>query len=552
MAALYFILLLGVLITFHEFGHFLMARLVGVRVLVFSIGFGPRLTVYRSPRTGTEYGIGLIPLGGFVKMFGDEPGQEIPESERRGAFNYQPLWKRTLIVLAGPGFNLLLAPLVFFAWGFFQPVFPAEIGVVLPDGPAAAGGMQPGDRIVSIDGDPVRYWWQVQDHIAASAGRKVHIEVERGDRRVALDLVPRGFREGSGPFGRERGQIRVVSLYLQPIVAVAPASPAARGGLASWDRIVSVDGHPVRRWAALCRMLETARGHTVRVEALRTRDWAHATGFDLGVWSGPVEASWTVPSDGDACAASGLESAEMVVYHVRPNTPAAKLGLRRGDRIVKLDGEPLVLWNYMTGRIFQKPRSEHTLEWVRDGKPMEGTFKPLVEKRRNQLNAKVDMAIFGADNFCEYGTPQPIPNDAPLAFAWRQATRETWERVAIVGGGLVGLLTGHVPLSDLGGPILIGQLAARTADYGWQYFLNILVMLSINLFFINLLPIPVLDGGHLFFFAIEAVTRRPVSLRVRQAATYVGLVILILLMLVVFKNDIDRALGLVLPGGLGW
>ena len=167
MAILYFMALLGGLILFHEFGHFIVARMCGVRVLVFSLGFGPRWTVYRSKKSGTEYCISALPLGGYVKMLGEDPDEELPESERAFAFNNKALWKRFLIVFAGPFFNLVLPLFIFFFVGLATPeLAPAELGLVMEDGPAAEAGLEPGDRIVSINGEDVQYWWQMHSLMA--------------------------------------------------------------------------------------------------------------------------------------------------------------------------------------------------------------------------------------------------------------------------------------------------------------------------------------------------------------------------------------------------
>ena len=544
MAFFYFILLLGGLIFFHELGHFLVARLCGVKVLTFSLGFGPRLASYRSKRSGTEYVIAALPLGGYVKMLGDDPTEQVSPEDRAVAFTHQPLWKRFLIVLAGPVFNLILPVIIFFFMAFGQDVYPSQLGMVIKDGPAWQAGLRAGDRIVGIDGEEVAYWWQLQDLISGSAEKTITVEYERAGERYSTQVTPKVYERvryaDIGAVDR-RGQIRVVRQYLEPIVVVVPGTDAERAGLRSWDRVVAIDGKPIDQFHQIADTVRLAKGAPLTLTVLRESSWGtpDASGLDLATFGAPKTIPLTVPS-GDL-ASAGIDSAEFFVYSVQPGTPAAdQLGLQRGDQVVALDGQDIPSWFFLEVQINEKPDKEWTLTFMRDGQKLERRFKPEVKVEKTELNTDVKVVIFGATNHNEYGLPGPIDNDSVLALAWHDAIYETWDKLKLNVLAISGLFRGRVPLKDLGGPILIYDLAGRTQEQGWDYFFQIMVMLSINLGLLNLLPIPILDGGHLMFFAIEAVKRSPVSMRTRQIATYVGFSIIILLMVLVFKNDIER------------
>ena len=356
-----FVVVLSGLILVHELGHFLVARALRVRVLKFSLGFGPR--VVGLVRGGTDYCISAVPLGGFVKMLGEQPGEEVPPGEEPHSFSHRPVGVRAAIVAAGPLSNLLFAWLVMagilLANG--NPILLPEVGGVQKGSPAAAAGIQAGDRLVEIDGRPVRSW----DDIARLVRRKgasapLHLVVERKGRRIPLAVTP-----------------------------------------------------------------------TIR----RVKD----------IFGQEVE----VPMIG--ITASGALEIERV-------NPARALVL---------------------------------------------------------------------------------------------ATTKTWALIVLTAKGFVKIVERVVPLSTLGGPILIAQLAGEQAHQGVVNLLYFMALLSVNLGLINLFPIPILDGGHLFFFTLEALLRRPLTPRQMELAQQVGIAILGALMLLVFYNDIARLLGVLPPPGQG-
>jgi regulator of sigma E protease len=338
---------LGLLIVFHEFGHFLLAKLSGVGVLTFSVGFGPKILVRKKGET--EYALSAFPLGGYVKMIGEDPNEEVSAADRERSFAHKSLLKRFAIVFAGPGFNLILAVillmLVFVFYGV--PVMSTLVSGVEKGSPAERAGITKGDRIVAIDGKPVVEWENLSQTIKSSEGRPLSLEIRRGNELVKLTVQPTR-KEGRNIFGE------------------------------------------------------------------RKDDWLIGIGSQVSI---------------------------------------------------------------------------------------------------------------------EKGNP---------GLAVGRAFSQTWDYIKITVLGFYKMILGDVSPKNIGGPILIAQMAGQQAQEGVGSFLAFLAVLSINLGVLNLLPVPVLDGGHLLFFLVEAVIRKPVSIRVREMAQQVGICLLGLLMVYAFYNDIVR------------
>jgi regulator of sigma E protease len=539
MSAVYFILLLGGLILIHELGHFLVAKASGVRVLTFSIGFGPALL--KKKWGDTEYKIAAIPLGGFVRMHGDEPGQEVAEEDREAAFNYKPLWKRTAIVLAGPVANLLLPFFVFFFMFLtHSELLPAYIGAVAPGGPAWEAGIRSGDVITRIDGEEISYWWEMEERINDSIGNEMAIEVKRGDEEKHFKVVPVEVEvdvvKHVNLVDRE-GRIQVTPVFVEPVVCVQAGGAAQTAGLQNWDRIVKIDGELVSTYVELERKLKQAE-QSVTLTVLREEPIG---GLGHGLFQSFSEPFEVVlePIAGEL----DLWSAEMVVHSVDAGSAAEDLGLRPGDRIISVDGYGFPLWQNMENDFAALMESERTIVWFDGEKERSETFSLLASTEKGEFNEERQVVVFGAHNHSDINAPDVVPNAARLSYAflftWK-ATRDAFRAtVASVGG----LIIGRVPIKEMGGPILIYDMASKTEKFGWPFFFNLMAWLSISLGIINLFPIPILDGGHLFFFAIEAVTRREVPIKVRQIAAYFGLACILALMVTVFWNDIARNWG---------
>lgn len=520
-------------------------------------------------------------------FFGDDPTEELPPEERRGSFNYAPLWRRAVIVIAGPAFNLLLPLLIFFPMFLTEGEhMPPVLAEVEPGGPAAAAGLRSGDAIIQISGadgtDSIGTWWEMERRIAASAGEPLDVVVLRDGRPVGPirvvpeDVVVRRIEELD--WEERKGRIQVKWAAIAPVVSVEPGSAAERAGLRTGDRLVAIDGVPLADSSVeeALRLLTQRLGHTVEVIASRAelpppREMLGVRLTDL--WD-PVLVRLPVenPEEGGV---SGLRSAELVVGAVEPESTAHQdLHLLPGDRLLALDGERLRSWAQLATKLRARPKDEHAIRFERGavfdaaatwegpraalaalvvGAPAWDLVRqaaagaPRVVEGRFHLKpvgrGAERIPIFGVQSALDeddYIVPASVPIRHRLWYASVRTLEDSWETTKLTVLTLVGLFRGRVPVKDLGGPLLIADLAAKTQERGWGYFFTLMVWLSINLGLINLLPVPILDGGHLMFFAIEAVRRKQPSLRTRQLASYVGLAIIVLLMAVAFKNDLER------------
>jgi regulator of sigma E protease len=545
-----FVAMLGVLITVHEFGHFAAAKLCGVRVLKFSIGFGPPIGLGRFrlawQRSGTDYVIAWFPLGGFVRMLGDtteeaigdrteEPDWRADPALEDQTLGAKPLWQKLFIIFAGPAMNLLLPVLVVWgtlAAGIDRPT--AEVGTVERGSPAAAAGLRPGDRIVAVDGEPVRWWDEVEEAVRERPAGRVALELERGEgaeavrERVSLEVASRPgldlFRET-----KDVGWLGLQHPRQKAVLGVTDArSPAAAAGLRSGDRVVAVDGAPVEDWNGLARAYEAAPAGgspTLRVER------------------GPEDAreavEVAVPALG-SLERLGAIPAVVLVAAVTSDMPAAEAGIRPGDLVVAVDGAPIGSFSTFQETVFASKGRTLEVQVARDG----ATETVRVTPRRTAANvagAEEELFLIGiqGENAILAGALAVDRELNPLIALPRAATM-TVEFTSVFLQGLKKLVFGEISRRNLGGPIEIARQSHLALQRGFQDFLQLLVMISINLGILNLLPIPILDGGQALVFTVEAVKRGPLSQRTREIVQQLGLVFLVALMGLAFWNDLSR------------
>jgi regulator of sigma E protease len=440
-----FVVVIGILILVHELGHFFVARWTGVGVERFSIGFGPVLLRWRGKET--EYVLSAIPMGGYVKMVGEEnplEGGGGPVYDSTKAFALKPLWARFLIVFAGPAMNLVLAAAIFAVVlaTLGRAVWPAVVGKVADSSPAAIAGLRTGDTIVAVNGQPVAYWEDFDRALDRSAGRPLELRVHRDGAESTVTVTPRRrsvpdpvFREP-----RETWDIGAGPQLLPMITSVGPRSPAEKGGLKTGDVVLAVAGQPLYT-------------HEDLLEAIRTR-----------------------------------------------------------------------------------PGQSFTLTVERDGKQLTLTVTPEPVKERLPTGEEVTVGKIQAGLAPKAVRFEPY---GPLTAVW-QGTVKTWDMTVLTAKGLWKLVSRQIDLSNIGGPIQIATETTRQANDGLVSVAVFVALISVNLGVLNLLPIPMLDGGHLLFFVIEAVLGRPLSPRKREVAQQVGFVLLMVIMFFALYNDLTR------------
>ena len=441
---IFFIVAVGVLITFHEYGHFWVARRCNVLVLKFSVGFGPKLFSYYSEKSCTEYVIAAIPLGGYVRML-DETRDIVSERLQPFAFNRKSLLQRTAVVAAGPLANFLLAILLF--WCVYmigiagiKPV----VGTVLPGSISEQAGFAVGDEIQFIDGERHQVWEQHQLYLLDKAmhGEAVDFEVLSANGQRKLIVLDFGVLEESRLY--ESGLYKMMGIFpvmplVQPILAeVVNDSGADEAGLKAGDQIIQVAGEPVESWTHLVRLINVAPNQPLNITYRRD---------------------------------------EQIIETIA--TPKA----------VEIDGQTI-------GQL--------------------GIFVDPAQQVDNDTRA-----------FIRFGPIESLI----------KGVKATWSMSTLTLSFLVDLLNFSTPADAIGGPVAIAHYAGQAAQAGVERYLTFLALLSISLGILNLLPIPILDGGHLLFYLYEAITGSPPGQRVMMWGTQIGLVLLLGLMSLAFYND---------------
>ena len=567
--------MLGILIVVHELGHFLVAKACGVRVLKFSIGFGAPIGFgkfrTRWEKNGTEYVIGWIPLGGFVRMLGEPmPGDEefmppVPEDARDDEFlERKPVWQKLAVVFAGPAMNLLL-PVVCLLGILWNGVerFDAVIGMVESGSPAAVAGLHPGDRVVSVDGDSVSYFEEVIEPVSErEPGGRLMLGIDRGGERfdVEVAVAAQMIRNAYGTF-EEVGWIGIGNERLEARLGLpSRESVAWQAGLRSGDRVVAVQGREIEGWDAF------RIAHAEAVMSSADRGAQSVAGSDSITWTierdavpeapsaeptGPVDVSGSegsletfevsLPAQSDL-EPLGVVPATILVAEVSPDRPAAMAGLRRGDLVLAVDGAAVGSFRSFVSQVQTSAGRELVLTYARDGL----TATTRLAAREEVVPGRYDIEGM-EERIYQIGlapwrtwlagstVPQQIRNPVesiPQAFAM------TWNMTERYLEGLSRVFTGDVGADKLSGPIGIARIARKSLDRGFEEYLWMMMLISINLGILNLLPIPILDGGQALIYSIEGIKRSPLSMRSREMASSLGFAVLVLLMGRAFWNDL--------------
>ena len=439
------ILLLGPLIAIHEFGHYFVARKLGVKVLVYSIGFGPTLLKWTSKKSGIQYQLSALPLGGYVKMLDEREGN-VKAEDLPKAFNRQHPWKRIAIVAAGPLVNLVFAVLLF--WVLFLPEqtqLNTRVGKVLENTPAAQV-LQVGDKINAVDGINTPNWEKLSFALVDRAG-------ETGQIALSIDRA---------------GQDQVVQLPIQDFLKDQSQSPL--------DELGFLPYRP------------------------------------------------TIPA---------------VVSKLTEDGAAIRQGMRVGDKITAIDGVKINDWYAVVEKVQASPEKLLKIEVLRDNKPL--VLEVMPQGKRDNMGRVTGMLGVQSDpgkiNIpAEYKqTIQYTPIEA-----LGMAADKTVHISSMILNSMVKMVKGLIGLDNLSGPITIAKVAGQSAEMGWQTFIGFMALMSVSLGILNLLPIPMLDGGHLVYYFIELIRGKPVSEQIQLVGLKIGMVLLGSMMLLALFNDFMR------------
>ena len=532
------LVMVSVLVVIHELGHFLVARLFKVGTPVFSVGMGPRIAGFRW--LDTDFRISLLPIGGYVQMSGADPfGEEDAEAwvDPELDFMKKPVWQRLLIMLAGPAMNLALPFVVFTAVLMLgQPQLDPTVGRVSPGSAAQVAGIEPGDIVTSVEGQPVEIWSDVVGALA-DPDDPVDLELLRGERVVAA-TIPAGVLE-LDPDGI--ADVRSLGMSHFPHgsrVGVSDASsPAWRAGLRPADGIVKVDGAPVETFQEVIDALGDGGEHTLEVRRVGDDDEVE----DLVM---------TIRGDGGPW---GLETLETYIGYVNAGSAADTAGVRVGDKMVAIDGTPIHAWRDVVDLVGRTTRfmvtsddqpRKLTLELVRDGEPVTLVFAPAVTRQliRGEPTYRPVMGVIQFRDAYATG-PTVVKYFGPVE-AFRRASEECFLILRSSFRMLGNMVTGVTQVKEtLGGPVAIFHAAGLAANAGLFAFAKMAGTISFSLGIINLLPVPVLDGGQIVFYAIEGLRGRPLPLILRERILMVGVLGLAALMLYLTVGEVGKLVG---------
>lgn len=441
-----FAVVLGVLVVVHEFGHYLAARWVGVKVLRFSVGFGRPLWARRFGKDDTEWAIGAFPLGGYVKMLDEREG-EVPASDLARSFNRQPVQRRMAIVAAGPLANFLLAIVVY--WGLFwhgTEEFKPILGVPVVASPAAAAGLENGELVLKVAGEAVQTWQEMR-----------WVVLQRAAERDEVDLE-----------------------------VVNPRHEIA-----------------IRR---------------LDVSSVRLAGW-----------------------EGDALDRLGLAlfrpRLPPILGKVNANSAAAAADLQPGDEILAIDDQPIGSWADVVHSVRQSPGKALVVDVLRGGERIRTTVTPMAVDERGREIGRIGAAV--SDGGLSRAELMVTVSYGPFS-ALGKAVAETWDKSTFTLLMIGKMITGEVSWRNISGPVTIADYAGQSARLGIDYYLKFLALVSISLGVLNLLPIPILDGGHLLYYLAEIIKRGPVSEKAMEIGQQIGLALLLMLMAFAFYNDINR------------
>jgi len=544
MDLLYFIVLIGSLIFVHELGHFLLAKAFGVKVITFCLGFGPKILRLRGRET--EYCVALIPLGGYVRMLESTKTDIVLPEDRRRTFESLSLFKRTLVVLAGPVMNMVFPILLYFTVFVSEgPLLPPTVGVVLPQHPAD-GKLRPGDRIMSINGEDVGTFDEVKRVVARSPGQTLKLRIFRDNRHSDVEVVVADTTEKRELDITERvGTIGIQPSAPAAVIGIAdPESPAYRAGLRTFDVVTHIAGEPVRRFMDLERIMLENRGETVPVTYLRPASIPNALGglAEMAVYDVGVVALTPDPAGQNLQTRTGLELADLYAAVVPEDSYLFRAGLRAGDRILRLDDETVPAWSTFIERIKRAPDRPRHIDYLaaRDNRVRSGTFQMRREEFVDDQGQIAKKYVLRVEHWLPLAPEDKVAHPAPIRYAAEKALEESYDVTRLIAVAFVRLVQGRLSFDSFSGPITIYEVAGEEGRKGANYFIWVMALLSINLGLINLMPVPVLDGGQLVFLGIEGVMRRPLPLRVREISHLVGILLLFVLMALAFKNDVER------------
>ena len=554
-----FVVLLGILVFIHEMGHFAAARYFKVRVEVFSLGFGKKLL--KRKIGDTLYCISLIPLGGYVKMFGHHFNEnKIAQKDKPFAFFHKPLYARTVIVLAGPLMNFFLSVIVLAGLFMLGPkkMHPV-VGEVKPQSLAARAGFKAGDRVLSaglssaaqnLDHSKLKTinnWTDLSKIISAHAGQTLKFRVQTKSGGLKKILAAPVQKQVLSEFGlkKQAGVIDGLSPFSDPaVIGIADLNtPAGRAGLQTFDKVLGVEGLKVQSLSDLAMLLCFDSEHKPRSKMLQIKRSSVVQTIVIklppGLCQKPLSSLKLLKQ-------MGIRPVDLFIADLKKGGAAWSAGLKKGDFILSVNKTPIHQWGDLVALVqgFEPKKGPLRLEVKRQGERKVFFISPKAQRvmRGMKEETRYMLGVVSSAGLFPKRPAGGVYRDQvlnPFKALWMGVKKSGYWCMA-TGAYLKHLITGEISKKTLGGVIAIGQAAYRSYSLGLEYFFEMMALLSIQLFLLNIIPLPVLDGGHLLFYAIEFIKGRPLSLKKMMIAHYVGFILLLSLLVFVTFNDLDR------------
>ncbi len=534
-----FIILLGILIFVHELGHFSVARWCGVRVEVFSLGFGKKIFSYKKGHT--TYCISMIPLGGYVKMFGELNSDKIiPEAEQSESFNHKTVWQRIAIVLAGPLMNFFFAVLVFsFISAIGEETRAPVLAEIQAQSVAETAGLKAGDRVLKIDSKDVKTYEDFQKILNQFQNANVTAQIKSVDGTTKEVSLPVASIKNPNIFSTDKtvGDIvGVLPLARGTTVGVIAGSVAAQAGFQPGDEITQINDAKVSRWSELEQIITTNNSPIRFMVDRETAGKKEKVSLTLG------QRQATAGSPEMSVAALGFEQPDLFLDLIVKDSPAEKADLKRFDKIVAIDSEPVLKWEQILNKIKSfDGKDSLTVKILRDGTELTKKITPQVTSQMTAQGKEDRRYTIGILPFINYSQPELVRAKADNLFsALMKGTSRTIDISSMTVVSFVRLFQGEISHKNVGGMLSIGKAAKDSYESGLQSFLMTMGILSVSLFVLNLMPIPVLDGGHLIFYGIEAIKGSPLGIKKMEVAQQVGFLLLMALMFLSIFNDVNK------------
>ncbi len=522
ISLLAFVVVIGFLIFVHEFGHFIVAKLLGIKVEVFSLGFGPRLAGKKWGETDYRLSL-LFFLGGYVKMQGEEPDEELEGTDRE--FLSRSKWERFLVLIMGPLTNIIVAVVLMsfvYVMGINMPAYrggPPKIGYVHEESPASRAGLNPGDFVMEVNGEKIENWGEFQSKVIINPGKSLNLKIKRDGKVIEREITP-----------KSAGTYKIGNLGAQPpmrfkIDSVMRDLPAFSGGLKKGDIIKSINGENILHPARGVELFSEHPDKEITVTLLRRGEEIQKTIHSISKIE--MTLSYRNRDYPFIIAPESEKDKKSFIPKVQGKIYGSKKDIETGDRVVGINGKQIKSLDHLLTVIRDLSDKGIRMTVQKDDEKITATVVP----KRTEIKGYIGI---------KRAPPEMKTKQYSLLPAVKESVKQNIKWIKLLGETLKNLVTGTLSMRAMSGPIDIAKFSGKAAQKGVEFLINFIAFVSLNLGIANLLPIPALDGGHIAILSVEALIRRDLSLKVKERLMQIGIFLLLTLMAVIITLDIIK------------